>query len=692
LKRNLAVQIAVYEGTSGEVDFIATELRNAGYVTKPFAFEDPEHLREILAKNRIELIYCSADEADLDAICRIVDDTKVHIPIIAIAADTDTVSVIKAMKKGAKELVNKNQSAHLRLVTERELKNTYCARSMCEYQEAYTESEKRCRNLLDSSRDAIAYIHDGMHVYSNNVYAEMFDFESSDELEGLPILDLVSEDDQLRFKKFLADYDKNTDRRNIDDIQCKRNDGTEFNAAIEFFPVNMDGEPCTQIVVRDQTTSLTVVNELEVLRSQDTVTGLYNRQAFLEEVEQAIADVKSGSRSSVVFYIVIDKFSQIQSTMGIENIDAVISNIGKVIIATLGANDFVARFGDHVFTILVREGSVRVIRAKAKKLIKALNTIIEVGDLSVQITASLGLASIHSTTKSSYEVLAYADQACNTARQSGGNKAEAYKGTEKKAKKRTAEDDLRWVTLLKSALENNLFSLVFQPVVSLADDSKEIYEALLRLHDEKGRKIPTSEFLSAAEKIGMINLIDRWVVRRALHILTRKKYEKSEISLFIKLSGSACSDKSLLPWLYQRIKSAKDIQQQRLIFEITELGATTHIRKTANLSRILRMMKCRVVISQFDATSNPFKLLKIVPVDFIKIHPDLTRNINNDPATMQKVQKLVETAHTLNKLIIASQVESAESMATLFKLGFDFAQGDFLQVPDTVTQFDFGSD
>lgn len=690
LNTNPTIYIAVCESTPDEAELIAAELRNVGHAVQSFGFKGPDDLKKILAKNRIELVYCSADESELDIICRILDEHKHHIPIIAVATDTDTRTVAKAMEKGAQDLVSRNQPAHLRLVTERELKSTYRYRSMCKYKEAYTESEKRCRNLLDSSRDAIAYIHGGMHIHSNGVYAEMFDFESSDDLEGLPICDLVNEDDQHRFKGLLTTYDKNPGRENID-IQCRRNDGTEFRAAIELSSANIDGEACTQIIIRDQAASLSMVNELETLRYQDTVTGLYNRQAFLEEVELAITDVKNGSCPAVVFYIVIDKFSRIQSTMGIENIDEVILNISKIITDTLKENDFGARFGDNTFTILVREDNVRVIRSKAKKLVKALNTIIEVGGLSVQITASLGLASIHSTARSSYEVLAYADQACNAARQSGGNKAEAYKDTERKQKQRAGRDDLRWVNLIKSALENDLFSLAFQPIVSLADESEEIYEVLLRLHNEEGKTIDTGELLSAAEKIGMIGLIDRWLIRRALHVLTSDKQEDSETSLFIKLSSSAYSDKSLLPWLYERIKSAK-IQPPRLILEITEPGAATHIRKTTNFSRTLKMIKCRVAISQFGMINNPFNLLKIIPVDFIKANPALTCDINNDPAAMQKVQEMVEAAHNMNKPIIASHVESAESMTALFQCGFNFVQGDFLQEPDTVMRFNFSGD
>ena len=687
MKKDQTINIAVYESAPDEVELIATELRNAGHVVKPFAFKTPDHLKKILAKNRIECVYCSADESVLTPTCQILDNHQYHIPIIAVATDTDTASVVKALEKGARDLVSRNQSAHLRLVTERELKNMYHYRSMHKYQGAYEESEKRCHSLLDSSREAIAYIHDGMHTYSNGVYAKVFGFDSSEELEGLPILDLITVEDQQQFKELLVEYDTKTDSQEYD-ISCRRNDDTEFSASIELAPANIDGEACTQIIVRDHASSVTMINELKTFESQDTVTGLYNRQTFIEEVEQAIVDVRTGSSPGVVFYIDIDKFSKVQGAIGMEKMDAVISTVGRIIADALAPNDFGARFGEHVFTILTKEKHIKAIRSRARKLVKSLNTVIEVGELSTPITVSLGLASIHSTTRSAYEVLTYADLACNTAKESGGNRAEAYKDIEKKAKKQAIQDNLRWINLLKNAMENNIFYLAFQPVVSLTSTGDEIYKVLLRLNSEDGKKIDNSEFLLKAERVGMINLVDRWVIRRTLHILGSKEYRDSKVSLLIKLSSSAYSDKNLLPWLFERVKSAK-IKPSRLIFEITESGAAQYIKKTANFSRTLRMMKCRTAITQFGMDNNAPKLLKVVPADFIKVNPALTCDISNDPIAMQKVKELVQTAHTMDKPIIASHVENAESMAAVFQCGFDFVQGHFLQKPDTVMRFDF---
>ena len=688
LEREDTINLAVYEATPDESEFIATELRNGGHAVKAFGFENVSELGDILGENRIDLILSSPDPKELSATVRQASYDDYKIPVIAAASDLDTASVILAMQGGAKDLVSKNQPEHLRLVIERELLGTQQCRSAAQFIDAYKESEKRCRSLLDSSRDAISYIHDGMHIYANQVYVEMFGFNDPEDLEGLPILDMVAEDKHAKLKEFIANYGKQREAKNVD-ITCIREDGTEFEAAMEFTRASIDGEACTQVIIRDQGIDETVINELEMLKTQDPITGLYNRQAFLEEMELAIHDVLENKKPGTIMYIEIDDFDALKTIMGIENIDEAISAIGKLISDKIDDHDFGARFGEHVFTILTRETNVKKIGAKSRRILKALDSIIEAGDKSTPVSASMGLAAISDTVDNAYEILACVESACRAAREKGGNTIEAYRDPKKAAERKASQEELRWVKLITNALEKNRFKLAFQPIVSLKETEEEIYEALLRLNDENGEEIKPGQFLQAAEKTGMINKIDRWVIARALHLLADKQKEGGNTNLFVKLSGYAYTDESLLPWLYERTKASR-VDSSRLIFEISESDATTHVNKIAHFCRTLKKMRCRIVLSKFGLSDNPFKLLKTIPVDYLKVSGELSGKIGEDPNMMEKMIELVAQAHDLGKPVVAPHVENAESMAVVFQCGFDFIQGNFLQEPDIVMQFDFG--
>lgn len=310
----------------------------------------------------------------------------------------------------------------------------------------------------------------------------------------------------------------------------------------------------------------------------------------------------------------------------------------------------------------------------------------------MQITASLGMAAIHGNATTPYEVLAFADAACNAAKQRGGNAFVSYKDPAKQAEEQETQEDLRRINMLQQALKKNLFTLHFQPIAALAGKGEEIYEALLRLTNEEGEVTETpAEYLLAAERTGMIILIDRWVISRAMHILADKQRRGGNTNLCVKLSGSAYSDETLLPWLYERAQASK-VEVSRLIFEIAEHDITAHINQVAAFSRALKKMRCRVMISHFGTQEAPFKLFKTVPVDIIKFHPQLTDAAGADPAAAAKLRNMVAAARQLNKPTIASQIESAAGMAALFQCGVDMAQGGFIHEPEAEMRFDFSGE
>ena len=111
----------------------------------------------------------------------------------------------------------------------------------------FQESEKRCQNLLSNSKDAVAYVHEGMHIFANEVYMELFGNTDFDELEGTPIIDMVDPSQQNELKTFLRELSKNENDTNQLDLQLIHSSGERISATLEFSRASYDGEPCTQI-------------------------------------------------------------------------------------------------------------------------------------------------------------------------------------------------------------------------------------------------------------------------------------------------------------------------------------------------------------------------------------------------------------------------------------------------------------
>jgi PAS domain S-box-containing protein len=144
----------------------------------------------------------------------------------------------------------------------------------------YWESQRRCTSLLASSNDAIAYTADGMHVFANRMYLELFGFGHDDEVQGLPLLDLVAAGHEGDFRDFMRGLGHSNEEQ-ATEVLCSRNAGKPFRALMDFSRATFDGEACHQVVVQDLSERDALEAQLDRLRSRDRLTGLFNHLHFL---------------------------------------------------------------------------------------------------------------------------------------------------------------------------------------------------------------------------------------------------------------------------------------------------------------------------------------------------------------------------------------------------------------------------
>ena len=296
---------------------------------------------------------------------------------------------IEAMQAGARDLVLRAPPEHLALVVEREFDSLLERRALQHYKKNYHDSETRARALIDSSRDAITYVHDGMHVYANSVYLGMFGFNELEEVEGTPIMDMVAPADHAKLKDFLRRYSKGESSDTTLDVQGLRPDRSPFSALMEFAHASIDGEACTRITIRDQSSSKELEKKIKHLSKQDLLTGLYNRQYFLEDLEHNLTHPQEGCENQAVLYILLDNFKTIKESVGIAGSDLVLGDIAKLLQGMVGKTEVAARFTDNAFTILAQ--GHKDLKGFADSIRHAIEDhISEVAGQSITSTASIG--------------------------------------------------------------------------------------------------------------------------------------------------------------------------------------------------------------------------------------------------------------------------------------------------------------
>ncbi|WP_312921660.1 EAL domain-containing response regulator [Stutzerimonas nitrititolerans] len=679
------IRLLILEDSQNEAERLVSLFRNAGQATRVHRITSSEDLTDALLQTWDLLISAPSSE-NLDpseAIGAIRRQAK-DIPVIQLIDGNDVDAITEALTLGAQGALPQGEDEWLILVANRELANLEERRSRRSAEVALREAEKRCHLLLESSVDAIAYVHDGMHIYANRAYLELFGYEDVDELEGMPMIDLIASCDQGDFKGFLKNYQT---LQGTSELVCGgiRTDGSGFKARMSFSPASYDGEPCIQVVIRAESDNA----ELEKLReisSQDTVTGLHNRNHFLELLDTAVERAVNAGQGASLAYIRVDRFASLQADLGLGDSDRLLAELANLLRGHFPATAQLARFGDDAFAALLSDVTAQQCEQQLKDLLhKVEGHLFEIAGRTVQTTLSIGVAALDEQTAKARDVIDRAHRCAEDI--ADGNGLNIYNPADELAAAASRGDVL---AMLQQALEQNSFRLLFQPIISLRGDSQEHYEVLLRLVDPQGVEVPPGEFLEVAKQAGLAARIDRWVLLNSIKLLAEHRSKGHGTHLFLHLSSASLQDAGLLPWLGAALKASR-LPPDALVFQLNEGDAVAYLKQAKVLMQGLNTLGCRTALSQFGCALNPLNTLKHLNVEFIKIDGSYTQDLTR-PEQQEALKQLLASLHEQNKLSIVPFVDSATVLATLWQAGVGYIQGQYLQGPSQSMDYDFSSD
>ena len=681
----------ILEKSANEAEALASVLRNAGYAIRYKYIEDAEDLQEALKSQNWDLLLAAQHAGTLSATqaLSIIKKSSSDIPGIVFGHETDDPAItIELLKAGATNVVSDKAQEHLLLVIEREINNLRERREHRRCKSLYNESEKRNRVLIDSSRDPIAYIHEGMHIYANQSYQDIFGYEDIEDLRSIPIMDLITPDEQQSFKDVLRGINNNQPPEGALEYQAAREDGEVFSATMEFSRASIDGEACTQVMIHRKSNNKALEKEIEQLRQQDLLTGLYNNQYFMEKVEAAVSLASENEEKFALLYIEPDNFKNIKDTLGIAESDLVLSDIAQYLQETLPEDNIhIARYAGTIFSVILSGQQQKQAEKLAEKLCTGLaEKIFEVEKKTVTTTFSIGVSAITDTTTDAKKAVSQTEMACNAAKEKGGNQVHIFSEEDALA---SLEADKRITTLLELALKNNRFVLHYQPIVSLHAEPGERYEVLLRLKDQDDSIIMPCDFIEAAEHAGLMQEIDKWVIKNAAKAILDKRKTGKEIQFFIKVSADSLRDPGLLVWISKLLQAAR-LQGNNLVFEINEQTALENIKAAKAFSDGLKQLHCNMGLDHAGKESNDFSYLKHLELKYLKIDGSHINNVASEES-QKIIQQVAEAGRANNILTIAEHVQDPACLAVLWQHGVNFIQGFYLQQPETSLDYDFSS-
>jgi len=418
--------------------------------------------------------------------------------------------------------------------------------------------------------------------------------------------------------------------------------------------------------------------ELRFFADHDSLTGLLNRRRFRSELDQyASFTARYGGRGAVMV-IDIDGLKEVNDRLGHQAGDRLIRRVSEILRERVRATDLVARLSGDEFAVLMPQtdtaGALQLGEDLRAQVAEGFSSSLEVASASI----SVGIAMFGGRDAGSESVLIAADQAMYEAKEEGRNRIVLFHASEQGGGRpqRAQTTSAR----IRDALTQDRLSLATQPIRSLASGGIERYELFLRMTGEDGELLPAASFIEVAERSGMVQELDRWVVARALELMAGRERAGNPVSLHMNLSGASMTDLSVLEFIERRLDEG-EADPSRCTFEITQSAQVEDFDIAGAFADRLTEFGCEVAIDDYGAGFGPFAYLKKVPFDVIKIDGTFVREMAINDADQLTVKAIVEIARGLGKRTIAEFVEDEATRQMLQDYGVDMAQGYHLGRP-----------
>ena len=682
------MNLLVLTSSQEDGDALITSLRTGGLAVRGAVTDEPERIENLANDQSFDLILCCEYDpaVDLAKCMEYYRRIETDVPLVVIASDeTDSTTLIAAMRSGARDVAQYGDYEHLLLVVARELSDLGHRRAETSLRRQLHECEHRTKELLESSNEAVAYIQEGVHIEVNPSYARLFGFGDREDLDGFPLLDLIAPDQQGGARRSLRLFNQIGENETEGfDTECMRDDGTRFQAHMRVSRSYLDGEPCLQVIATEKRHAQGGAAPNRV----DSDTGLPNRTALTEELAGRLDGTSSAQTPFAALYIGIRSFADFARSEGLSAGLEAVAAVGATLRELVPEGSFLARVGDAGFVLLADNLQQREAAELASYIplrVRSPLTAGAAGDQGPDVNTGLMLAepgrdsapNVLDTIYRYYLLGALEAQQGHTGPHSG---QAPHAGSTQDAE--PMEHLL--TTQIDRALQGDGFELFYQPIVSLKGDSQENYSVLLRLRDENKTVREAKEFLPEAVQSGRMVAIDHWVVRHAISEVAARRGQLHKINFFINISEQTLEEDKLLIWVCDYLREFQ-ARGNWLTFQIIEEHARHQSAVLRRLLEGLGKVKCRVALNRFGLAPNPEMLLKGLQVDFVKFAPELGQGLADDEHKHRRLLELTKLVRDAGAKTVVTGVEDARSLTLLWTAGVDYVQGNFLQKPtDTI--------
>jgi diguanylate cyclase (GGDEF)-like protein/PAS domain S-box-containing protein len=541
------------------------------------------------------------------------------------------------------------------------------------------QTERLLSQIVTSTGEAIYTIDLEHRVLSWNPAAERLYGYSAEQMLGQPLHNLYpdsyaarrTQEGADRRRRVLAGMSESEDYEAVH----RRSDGSLIQVAATTSALRDHSGAIIGLVVtlRDMSERRRAEAQLAYLANHDPLTSLFNRSRFEEELSSVAARARQHGYQAAAMMLDLDNFKYINETYGHKAGDDLVVSIADALKSRLRPVDVIARFGGDEFGFLILDSSPEQATELAEQLLGAVREHeLAINGRPISVTASVGVVIFDGIQASAEDVLADVDRAMYQSKEKGRNRVTVVQPSDRG----WVRDQLNRSTehVIRDALANDHFELFVQPIVDLSSGLMTHCEALLRLRDGENIIAP-GRFLPAAERLGLIHLIDRWVINRAFELAA----QHTDLTMELNLSGATIDDPSLVKYVADRLEH-HGADPSRIVFELTETAAISNIGKAREMARNLSELGCQFAIDDFGAGFSTFYYLKYFPAQYVKIDGEFLSEKRNRTDDLV-IESIVKIGRDLGKKTVAEYVSDEARMKRVRSLGVDYGQGYYFAAP-----------
>ncbi|WP_198335408.1 EAL domain-containing protein [Psychrobacter celer] len=664
------------------------QLLSAYYDSVNLGFlDDKEELLRLLRQPWDVLVFGSAYDMNFTEAVGIVQEQSIDLPMICLfhdeaAATAQNDDGLPAIVSGTmvKALKAEQEMAvvmaiclqHDNLRSRRELKTL---------RHVISEAEQRANVLIKNSKSAVAYIDQGIHIFANDPYLQLFGFKTMNDAIGVPVVDLISGGDSVKgFKQFLRQFDKGNRQEVEFEFESKRTDGSTFEAKLQLASATLDGEPVTQVIIQQNTNnSAEVAKRLAEAERKDKLTGIDNRHGFEKQMALVYEQARQGLLTAGLLYIQLDNVGKIKSSLGLQGVDATVKQVAYML-DELIEDGHVSRFSDTVFTVLVEDKSASELKDLAQHLVTRISEMfIEVDKRTTSTTVSIGIVKIEKNAAEPNVLLERAIDAINQIMIETSNNGGTYHLYD--PSEHANSDDHALAESLVDAITNNRFELSFQPIYDINKDRSDFFEVYLRLPlaDADNTVLTPDQFMAVAKTHNLLEKIDRWVLINACKKINEVRKTHPEARLLVQLTGASLVDKKLPNVASQLIKAVGGAAGV-LTLQFNEKDILDYLTVAKTQFSALTQVSCQLGINNFGSSAKSIEIASFVQPDMVRLARSYIQDINSAD-NLNTVKSLIVRTSEVHADVLMPYIEDAATMSVAWSVGARYLQGYYLEAP-----------